>query len=94
MTKNGLIGKLKRGIYSTLTAGALGLGSLIGCDKNPVDPSNPPQNTLSVSPTSGMSPLQIRVQGHCTDPNGDLRNYQITSGGSIITRTNPIDTLI
>ena len=91
--------KLTRGIYTALTASALSLVSLSGCDKYPIDPlptelNNPPSSSFSVSPTSGISPLEVRVQGSCTDIDGDLKEYKIMSGGNVITRTNPIDTLV
>ncbi len=95
MVKSRKFSGLKRNIYSILTAGTLGLGTTYGCsDKNPIEPSNPPQNYLSISPTSGISPLPVRILGRCTDPDGDLRDYKIMSEGDVITRTNPVDTLV
>ncbi|MDP3991965.1 MAG: PKD domain-containing protein [Nanoarchaeota archaeon] len=193
MNKKGLIGKLKRGIYVPIIATAVGIGSLIGCDKNPIEPkpnqkpvasftvtpligdapltvnangntsydsdgsvstwfwdyenngvvddstsgaqinpiynnpgnyslslfvrdnegaispkklenivvtqvpaNNPPQTTLNVDSTSGAAPLEVRIQGGCTDPDGqnEIVDYRVMKGNNILTTTNPTDTTI
>lgn len=92
MAKNGLISKLKRGINMAFTAGALGLVSLVGCDKNPGEPDMPPRAVMSsILPTKGMAPLSVRAQYECSDDNG-IREYKIIRGNeTIYSSANPID---
>lgn len=99
MEKSNLI---KRGFYTALTAGFFGLGLIYGCKDAPTGPliitiepePNPPTIELSVSPSSGISPLETYVAGKCEDPDNDIVDYRVMKGNNTLTRTNPTDTTI
>lgn len=52
--------------------------------------NNPPQTSLVVSPTSGVSPLGVRVQYSCTDPDGadDIEQSRLVVGNDTLTTTS------
>lgn len=60
-----------------------------------VTSNQPPACTLSVSPTSGMVPLNVTASGSCTDPDGDTLTEVLnwgdgtTSAGTSGTHTYP-----
>ena len=97
MIKQNLTSRLKNSLLTGVLAGYLGLVACAPGGSSP-SPPQPPQNrapviTLNISPTSGVSPLEIRIQGQCTDPDGqnDILNYKVMSGSQVLTTTNPTD---
>jgi len=95
MVKDGLMGRMGNRFYKIATTCAFGLGAAYGCGDSmepKPEPNNPPTIELSVSTNLGYSPLEITVQGVCTDPDGDLKDYKVLAGGNILTRKNPTDT--
>lgn len=84
-----------------LTYGAVGTAmiGLVACapeDSKKKDnpqpiPNRAPVAELYVSPTSGNSPLEIRIQLNCTDPDNNLKNYIVTIDGETIQGNSPID---
>ncbi len=95
MIKYGLTGKLRRGFYGVATAGALGIGSLIGCNDGPTKLRLPPQTSLDVVPNSGIAPVNSRVRYACTDPDGaeDIAQSYLVIGMDTI-RTKSLDSLV
>lgn len=102
MGESNSISNVKRGFYTALTAGFLGFGAIYGCSEDSptglvikIEPEpNPPTIELSVSPSSGISPLETYVLGKCEDLDNDIADYRVMKGSSILTRTNPTDTTI
>ena len=97
--KNGnFMGRIRNKFYTGLAATALGISSLAGysCSDGPTQPKihNPPAINLSVSPTSGTAPLEVRVQGKCTDSDNNPITYKVMLNGNAITSTNPTDTTV
>jgi hypothetical protein len=84
--------------HATIVAvGIVGSLYLNACHDNPVTPqkNSPPNSTLEVSPLSGISPLEVRIKGSATDPDGlnDIASYEIRAGDYILTK-NPTDTTL
>jgi hypothetical protein len=86
--KKGLINKLLYRITPTVLAIGVACGNPI---EPPPEPNNPPVIEFSVTPPSGMSPLEVRVKGICKDPDNDLKSFKIMSNGDLLTTTNPTD---
>ncbi len=89
--------KLRRTFLTGLAAGVL----IYGCGRDsPTEPpisqpvDTPPRaTTQSISPTSGMSPLEVRARYTCTDDKG-ITEYRLTKGSRVFTKSNPIDTIV
>ncbi len=100
MEKDNLINRVRKGFYTALAAGFLGAGAIYGCKDAPTEPiikppvDTPPRaTTQSISPTSGMSPLEVRAQYTCTDDKG-ITEYRLTKGSRVFTKSSPIDTIV
>ena len=98
MDKNNLVNRLKKGLLAGILVGYMGLarcggGGSVSQPPKPTPPNRLPAITLNISPTSGVSPLEIRIQGQCTDPDGqnDIVNYKVMSESQVLTTTNPTD---
>ncbi len=91
--------RLRRGVSIGLTAGALGLGALIGsaCGDNLTEPEidKKPQSTIEyIWPPTGMAPHSVNVRYSCTDDKG-IKEYALTKGSEVVYRgQNPIDTTL
>jgi hypothetical protein len=88
-------------LCAALVAGATFF--LASCKESPVEPlrNSPPNSTLEVSPLSGVSPLEVRIRGRATDPDGieDIASYKTVirnsvNSDSLVFTKNPMDTTL
>jgi hypothetical protein len=85
-------------LHGWIVAGGL-VASLClnACHDNAVSPhkNSPPESSLEVSPLFGVSPLEVRIKGSATDPDGmdDTASYVIKAGSYVLTK-NPTDTTL
>lgn len=75
----------------------MGLGTILGCGDDIVEPpiDMPPRATMeSISPVSGMSPLEVTARYTCEDDKG-IKSYKIVKNGEIIRDgSTPIDSIV
>ena len=78
---------------------ALGLASFlatVACSSDsPTQPhvNKPATSEFYVTPTSGVAPVQVHIQGRC-DAEAGIANYNIMVNGNQISVSNPIDTTV
>lgn len=96
MSKDSLVGRVRKGLYAIAAVGALSLGCSDG--DTIVDPpqNHTPQTIFSVNPTSGVSPLKSRIQYTCTDSDGpqDIAESYLVVGKDTIQTTSIDSTFI
>ena len=85
-THQSRLGEIKNKTSDTLrSVKNLGLAStfaiassfyLNACHNNPVEPikNSRPESSLEVNPLFGISPLEVRIKGSATDPDG-MKSY-------------------
>ena len=73
------------------------VGSAYACGKDIVKPSvdtiRPTQTIAEVSPTSGVSLVNVTARYECKDDNG-IKEYRIINGDQTIASSNSIDAII
>ncbi|GIU68658.1 MAG: hypothetical protein KatS3mg001_508 [Candidatus Pacearchaeota archaeon] len=104
-----MIKKAYQTIRKAALGGVLALSLLSSCE-HPTEPPNNGNNTkrnsapsvsLSVSPKSGVSPLEVKLTASADDPDGasDIADYKVvlknrSTQDSVVFSKNPLDTLI